>query len=127
MLQLDSYLSTDAKNRFSDQEIVVILYLPEGSVVKFSNNTSRYLSYDIDSNYVNQYLNITEDGLVCNDCDDDEFEIDVDTPNMKIDESGIEIKSDKSSLKIDNKGINAESEDVKVNINSEGVSVKSEN
>ncbi|AXP81540.1 PspC domain protein [Mariniflexile rhizosphaerae] len=126
MLELDSYLSTDAKNRFSDQEIVVILYLPEGSVVKFSNNTRRYLSYDIDSNYVNQYLNITEDGLVCNDCDD-EFEIDVDTPNVKIDESGIEIKGDKSSLKIDNKGINAESEDVKVNINSEGVSVKSEN
>ena len=127
MLQLDSHLSTDAKNRFSDQEIVVILYLPEGSVVKFSNNTRHYLNHHMASNYMNHYLNVTEDDLVCNDCDDDEFEIDVDTPNVKIDESGIEIKGDKSSLKIDNKGINAESEDVKVNINSEGVSVKSEN
>ncbi|MFI0430638.1 PspC domain-containing protein [Mariniflexile sp. HMF6888] len=127
MLQLDSYLSTDAKNKFSDQEIVVVLYLPEGSVVKFSNNTRRYLNHNMASNYMNHYLNVTEDDLVCNDCDDDEFEIDVDIPNVKIDESGIEIKGDKSSLKIDDNGINAESEDVKVNINSEGVSVKSEN
>lgn len=128
MLQLDSYLSTNAKNKFSDQETVVVLYLPEGCGVKFSNNTRRYLNHNnIASNYINHYLNVTEDGVVCNNCDDDEFEIDVDTPNVKIDESGIEIKGDKSSLKINEEGINAKSEDVKVKIDGDGINIKSDN
>ena len=126
-LQLNSHLSTNAKNKFSDQEIVVVLNLPEGSVVKFSNNTRRYLNHSIASNYVNHYLNVVEDGIECNDCEDDEFDIDVDIPNIKIDENGIEIKADKSSLKINDKGINAESEEVKVKIDSDGINIKSDN
>ena len=82
-LQLNSHLSTNAKNKFSDQEIVVVLNLPEGCVVKFSNNTRRYLNHNIASNYVNHYLNVVEDGIECNDCEDDEFDVDVDIPNIK--------------------------------------------
>ncbi|WP_445734181.1 PspC domain-containing protein [Mariniflexile sp.] len=124
-LRLDSYLSTNAKNRFSDQEITVVLYLPEGAVVKFNNNTKRYLHHTMGSNYVNHYINVVEDGVTCHDCEEDEFEVDVDTPHVKIDENGIEIKNDNNNFKIDSTGIKVESEDVKVNINSKGVNIKS--
>ncbi|MFG6686485.1 PspC domain-containing protein [Mariniflexile sp. HNIBRBA6329] len=128
-LQLDPYLSTLSKNKFSDQEVTVILYLPEGTVFKFNNNTKHFLSHRIPSNYVNHYLEVAEDDLVCYDCEEDEseFEVNIDTPNINIDENGIEIKSDNNTLKIDNNGIKAESEDVKVNINAKGVNIKSEN
>ncbi|WP_308991166.1 PspC domain-containing protein [Mariniflexile litorale] len=126
-LRLDSYLSTHSKNKFSDQEIVVILYLPEGAVVKFNNNTKHYLNNRIASNYINQYLNVDEDGVICKDCDNDEFEVDIDTPNIKINENGIEIKGEKSSLKINDSGINAESEEVKVKIDGDGINIKSDN
>ena len=104
----------------------MVLNLPEGCVVKFSNNTRRYLNHNMASNYVNHYLNVVEDGIECNDCEDDEFDVDVDIPNIKIDENGIEIKADKSSLKINDKGINAESEEVKVKIDSDGINIKSD-
>jgi phage shock protein PspC (stress-responsive transcriptional regulator) len=126
-LLLDSYLSTASKNKFSDQELLVTLYLPESSIIKFNDNTRDYLSYHISSNYVNHYLNITENGMECNDCDEDNFELNIDIPNVRIDENGIEIKGDKSTLKIDDNGIKAESKDVKVNIDSDGINIKSDN
>ena len=42
---LDSYLMTEAKNKFSDQEIDIILYLPEGIIANFNNNTRNFLNY----------------------------------------------------------------------------------
>ncbi|MBP0905389.1 PspC domain-containing protein [Mariniflexile gromovii] len=126
-LNLDPYLSTLSKNKFSDQEVTVILYLPEGTVAKFNNNTKHFLNYRIPSNYVNHYLNVTEEGIICNDCDDDEFEVNIDVPNVKIDKNGIEIKGDKSHLKINDEGINAESEEVKLKIDGDGINIKSDN
>lgn len=125
-LVLDPHLSTNAKNKFSDQEIAIIIYLPEGSVVKLNDNTKHYLGYGMPSNYVNQYLNITEDGILCNDCDDDDFDVNVDTPNIIINDQGIEIKGDNNTLKIDDNGINAESKEVKVKIDEHGINIKTE-
>lgn len=131
-LVLDSYLSTSPDNKFSDQEVVVTLYLPINSVVYFNGSTKAFLSHYMNNNnivsskYVSHYLKITEDGTVCDDCTGEEFEIQVDTPNIKIDEHGVEIKSEGNIIKIDSNGVKAESEAVKVNINSQGVSVKSE-
>lgn len=124
-LVLDPYLSTHAKNKFSDQEIVVILNLPEGRVVKLNKNTKQYLGYGLPSNYANHHLKVTEDGVVCSDCETDDFEVNIDTPNVTIDENGIEIKNDSSHLKIDENGIKAESNKVKVNIDAKGINVKS--
>ncbi|WP_100614989.1 PspC domain-containing protein [Confluentibacter citreus] len=131
-LVLDSFLSTSPDNKMSDQEVVITLYLPVNSVVYFDKSTKAYLNhysnndYIVSSKYTNHYIKITEDGVECDDCTGEEFEIQVDTPNIKIDENGVEINSDGNTLKIDSNGVKAESEDVKVNINSEGVSVKSE-
>ncbi|OYX26199.1 MAG: hypothetical protein B7Z06_06035, partial [Flavobacteriales bacterium 32-35-8] len=119
-LVLDTYLSTSPDNKISDQEVVVTLYLPVNSVVYFDNSAKNFLShYDdniVPSKYTNHYVTITEDGVVCDDCTGEDFEIDVETPNIQINENGIEIKSDDNSIKIDVNGVKAESEKVKVNI-----------
>ena len=126
-LALDPHLSTNAKNKFSDQEIVITIYLPDGSVAKLNDNTKHYLGYGMPSNYVGEYLNITEDGVICTTCEADEFNVNVDTPNVIINDDGIEIKSDNNTVKIDNKGIKAESKEVKVKIDGDGINIKSEN
>lgn len=134
-LALDSYLTTDSENKFSDQEIVVFLYLPEGSVANFSKNTKSYLNYYsrsgniVQQKYANHHIKILEDAVECLDCpiedEDDDFSIKVNTSKVKIDENGIEIKADDASLKIDTNGLKAEAEDVKVKIDSDGINIES--
>lgn len=129
---LDTYLSTSANNKMSDQEVVVTLYLPVNTVAYFDKNTKGFLNHYtnndniVSSKYTNHYIKITEDGVVCDDCTGDEFDIQVDTPNIKIDGNSVEITSDGNTLKIDTNGVKAESEAVKVNINANGVRVKTE-
>ena len=131
-LLLNSYLTTNPDNKFSDQEVDVILYLPENSIAYFNNSTRNYLHYrTYDGNIVsrdktNHYLKIGYDEAECLDCSEEDFDVTVDTPNLKINDDGVEIQSDDVHLKIDKNGIKAEAEDVNVNINSEGVDIKSE-
>lgn len=131
-LVLNSYFTTNPVNKFSDQGVKITLYLPVGCVVNFNNNTKDFLNYDtydgniVTSRHTNNYLKISEDGVVCDDCPAEEFEVDINTPNINIDENGIEIKSDSTNVKIDGNGIKAESKKVKVNIDVNGIKIKSE-
>ncbi|GAA3576867.1 PspC domain-containing protein [Snuella lapsa] len=139
-LLLDSYLTTDPINKFSDQEIVLVLYLPEGTIVNCHDNTKTffyYSNYDgtiITYNDVNHYLKVKEDSVECLDCPVEEpkkeVKIDVDVKgeegSLKINNKGVEVKVDSSSLKINNTGVNAKNEDIKVNIDSDGIEIKSE-
>lgn len=131
-LLLDTYLSTSANNKMSDQEVVITLYLPVNTVAYFDKNTKVFLNHYtnndniVSSKYTNHYIKITEDGVICDDCTGDEFDIKVDTPNIKIDGKNVEITSDGNTLKIDTNGVKAESEAVKVNISADGVRVKTE-
>ena len=134
-LFLNSYLTTNPENKYSNQGITVTLYLPEETIVKFDNNTKsffNYRTYDNDlvsSKHVNHYLTITEDGVLCDDCEKDEdedFEVTISTPSVNINSDGVEIKSNNSTLKIDSTGVKAASEKVKVNVDSHGVRVESE-
>lgn len=126
-LYLDTYLSTHSKNKFSDQEVVIILNLPSNTVFKLDKNTKPYFKKRIPSNYVNHYLKIIENDLVCQDCEERNFKVDIEMPSVIIDENGIEIKADKSHVKINNQGINAESEKVNVKIDENGINIKSDN
>ncbi|MEW4925520.1 PspC domain-containing protein [Algibacter sp. 2305UL17-15] len=131
-LLLDAYLTTDPENKFSDQDVDVILYLPENTVINFNKNTKHYLHYrtfsgtNTSSGKTNRYFKVTEDGLECLDCEEDEFEVNVDTDGVKINEEGIEIKDDENSVKINRDGVKVEAEDVKVDINSNGINIKSD-
>ncbi|WNH11516.1 hypothetical protein [Thalassobellus suaedae] len=134
-LYLNSYLTTNPENKFSDQDVNVILNLPENTIIKFNNNTKSYLiSRKYDWNLttrkdVNHYLRILENDIECLDCPVEEkenFKVEVNTPEVKINENGIEINSDENTIKIDRNGIKATSEDVKVNIGSNGIKIESE-
>jgi len=76
-LKLDSYLITHASNKFSDQHIEVVLYLPEGSIFIANSNTQNFRRYYKSSNEIlkrgmeNHFLKVKEDDVECLDCDDE--------------------------------------------------------
>ncbi len=134
-LLLDNFLTTNPENKFSDQEVNIILYLPENSVVNFNNNTKRNLYYKkytgnlVSSKNVNHYLKILDNDIKCLDCpieEDEDFKVEVNTPRVKINDNGIEINGDENTLKINNEGLKASTEEVNVNIDSNGIKIESE-
>ncbi len=136
VLLLDSYFTTHSENKFSDQEILLTLYLPEGTVIKCHENSKTFFYYHnyngtiITHNDANQYLKILEDDIECLDCPiEEDYEVDVDlkdeNSSLKINEKGLKVTVDSSSLKIDKTGVKANSEEVKVNIDGDGISIKS--
>ncbi|SFZ93014.1 Phage shock protein PspC (stress-responsive transcriptional regulator) [Flaviramulus basaltis] len=133
ILLLDSYLTTNLENKFSDQEVDVVLYIPENTIVYFNNSTKDYLHYkQFEGNIIsredtNHYVKILFDDAECLDCPEEDFEVKVNTPGLKINEEGVEINSDEGNIKIDNKGLKVQSEDVKVNIDSNGINIESDN
>lgn len=137
-LLLDSYLTTNTKNKFSNQEVVIILYLPENSIVYFNNSTKSFLYYHrynetiVTSKDANHYIKILEDDIECLDCPIEEnYKVEVDLKDedssLKINEKGLKVTVDSSSLKIDKNGIKAKNDAVNVNIDGDGISIKSKN
>jgi hypothetical protein len=133
-LRLDSFLSTDFKNKFRDQEVYVTLYLPEGTTLYADKNTysfhrnPRYYEDILDNGMEEHYLKVIKDGIDCPDCENFKINVDINNDNsgIKIDEDGIEIKGEDGSLTIDKNGVKGKSEDVKVNIDSNGIEIKSD-
>ena len=92
-LRLDSYLITDVSNKFSDQHVEIILYLPEGTIFYADDNThnfhqnNSYLNDILKSGMEEHYLKVIEDDVECLDCEveiekeeDDDVEI-IETPS----------------------------------------------
>ncbi len=136
-LLLDSFLTTNAKNKFSDQEVVVTLYLPKGTIANFNTNTKHYLKHYshrgsiVKKQHTSHYIKVLDNAIQCLDCpvaiEGENIEANVDSEKVKINEEGIEIKDDENNIKIDGNGIKVESENVKVNIDSNGINIKSDN
>ncbi|MFI1745682.1 PspC domain-containing protein [Thalassobellus sediminis] len=135
-LLLNSYLTTSPENKFSDQEVDIILYLPENMIVKFNDNTKSFLNHRtrngniVSKKYANHNLRILDNTIECLDCpveEEEDFVIEVNTPEVKINENGIEINTDENILKINEDGVKASTEEVEVNIDSNGIKIKSEN
>jgi len=86
-LDLSSYLTTDIENKFSEQEVMVILYVPEGTVIYADDNTysfhrnSSYYNDILDNGMEEQYLKIIEDGTECLDCEIEEEDENLDETN----------------------------------------------
>jgi phage shock protein PspC (stress-responsive transcriptional regulator) len=81
-LLLDGYFITDFKNKYQDQEIDLILYLPEGTVLIADENTYSFhrnyaSSRDIlDNGQEGHYLRILKNKTECLDCPEDEMNTD---------------------------------------------------
>jgi hypothetical protein len=73
-LRLDAYLITDVSNKFSDQNIEILLYLPEGTIFYADDNThsfhqnSSYRNDILKSGMEEHYLKVIEDDVECLDC-----------------------------------------------------------
>ncbi len=126
-LLLDGFFITDIEQKYRDQEIEAILYLPIGTILyaeentySFHRNDSRYNDI-LDNGDEEQYLRILEDETQCLDCprkenrewnnNDDEtdwekevdqrFEEDDNTDRIMINEDGVRINlNDEDSLEI---------------------------
>lgn len=152
-LELDGYLTTAFDNKFRDQQIEVILYLPEGTILFADENTNsfhRNISYSyyssdgdveyrtdfnhnddmLDDGMEGHYLKIMSNEIRCLDCKEDEFKIKVnlddDNSEFKLDENGLRIKNDSTSIKINKNGVKSESESVRVNIGKNGIEITSD-
>ena len=135
-LLLDGYFITGYENKFKDQEVEIILYLPEGSVVNADGNTysfhrnSRYYRDILDNGYEDHYLRVINDDVICLDCKEDKgFKVNIDIKDedskIKYDENGLEIKDADVNIKVNREGVSGEDEDVKVNIDSSGIDIRS--
>lgn len=128
-LLLDTYLSTATENKFSDQELVLHLYLPVGSVVKFDTNTRDFLSRISSANivtakHVDKFLTVTENAVDCQSCHDDDIDVTTKAPKVKINTEEININTNNKTLIINDKGINAQSDEVTVKIDSNGINIE---
>jgi phage shock protein PspC (stress-responsive transcriptional regulator) len=120
-LRLDNQITTDLKNKFSDQEITVIVYLPEGSILFADENTS---SFHYNSSYYNdilergmeeQYMLVEDGKLTCLDCENEEDE-----------EANISITTDKLNVNVSETVMDAEPNNIEVTIDEEeGVQITS--
>ncbi|WP_138433861.1 PspC domain-containing protein [Winogradskyella algicola] len=115
-LVLDNYLKTDIENKFSEQEVRVIIYLPEGTILYTDKHFSRSWRYSYSRYGTNilrdiefgQYYRITKDNAECLDCINDE-----DIEENVTSEEVLSSKQDKPevSLKIDEDGVDLEVND----------------
>ncbi|APY11666.1 hypothetical protein BWZ22_10630 [Seonamhaeicola sp. S2-3] len=121
-LLLDAFLSTNSNNKFSDQEVTIILNLPEQTTVKFNKNTKSFLSYYKSSNNlvsvenINHLLKIIEDDIECLDCPEeknieDKNKHEDDASDIEINNESIKIKAEDVSIKVDKKGVEIKSKD----------------
>ncbi|NND51162.1 MAG: PspC domain-containing protein [Flavobacteriaceae bacterium] len=120
-LDLDGFFVMDIDNKFRDQEVEVIVYLPEGTILYADDNTysfhrnSSYYRDILDNGFEEHYLKIIKGDVICLDCADDENKV-----KINISDDGLEIKVKKDN-ELD------ENEDVKVDIDSSGISIKTDN
>ena len=89
-LKLDAFLTTIIDNKFSEQKVVVLLYLREGTILYAHNNTySFHRNYshfkDILENVMEEhYLKIIKDGTECLDCRKDNSKKDTESKIVEI-------------------------------------------
>ncbi|MCK5814941.1 MAG: PspC domain-containing protein [Flavobacteriaceae bacterium] len=108
-LQLNNYFLNDLKNGFLDQDIDIIIYIPEGQMVYLDNSTKYFLD-DIsnaqniyDRDMVKHHYIMTETELKCLDCESDIFHnYTENNVNLKIDDNrfNLKIKSEGGSIEM---------------------------
>jgi len=131
-LALNAYLTTSVENKYRDQEVKVIVYLPVGTILYANNNTYSFHRNDsyyrdiLNNGDEERYLLIEDGDTRCLDCptrekedweedwgDDDGIYIKNDQGEfMRIDDEGIKMKNNQGdSLVIDKDGVNINAAD----------------
>ncbi|WP_438712567.1 PspC domain-containing protein [Aquimarina muelleri] len=134
-LLLDSYAITDFANKYRDQEVKIILTLPEGITIFADNNTSRFNNSWKYDDYITidgkegEYTKLIQGKLECDTCLDNENEWEYHESEDNEDGVNININSDGEDfkLKIDENGVELNNEPVKLKIDENGIEIKTEN
>ncbi|QHI39061.1 hypothetical protein IMCC3317_44620 [Kordia antarctica] len=120
-LKLDGYFLFDPKDKYNQQEIEIILYLPEGAIIFAEKNTRSYHRNSPRSGDIlgkkeeENHYQVIDDDLKCLDCD---------TPNIN------QLKSKKKSsitINSDKVDINIKSKDQNVNVKRDSVPTNTDN
>lgn len=120
-LLLDAFHITDYGNKYNDQEIEIILYLPEGTILRADKNTysfhrnSSYYNDILDNGMEGHYLKVIENDVKCLDCK----EAEVKTPTTSVKYSkvdGVTIKTDSITVEANKVGIKTSQNGVDVEV-----------
>lgn len=114
-LKLDNYFLFDPADKHNQQEVEIILYLPEGSIIYADKNTSSFHRNSTRSgdilgiNEEENYYQVIDDDLKCLDCDTSAIKK---LKSKKSDSNPITINSDKVDININNKDVNVKLDSV---------------
>ncbi|GAA0728931.1 PspC domain-containing protein [Aquimarina litoralis] len=134
-LLLDGYAITDYAQKYNDQEIEIIISIPEGMTVFVDQNTSgfnnswKYNDYLTVDGKEEKYLKLIDGKLTCQDCPKDEWqynewEDEDDNDSVKI---NINSEDENANLKIDEDGVQIKSEEVDIKIDENGIKIQTDN
>ncbi|MFL1896737.1 PspC domain-containing protein [Aquimarina sp. 2-A2] len=136
VLILDGYALTAIKNKYRDQEVQIILSLPEGTTVLADKNTYSYNNSWKFDEYISlsgkegKYVTLKEGSFTCDDCLDNEVDGEWKYKEWNDDENQNDYNSDENeefNLKIDEDGLELNNEPVKVKIDENGIEIKTKN
>ncbi|MGV6829526.1 MAG: PspC domain-containing protein [Flavobacteriales bacterium] len=122
-LSLDGYFTTDVSNKYRNQEIEIIVYLPEGTVLYADNNTySFHRNYSRYNDILNNgdedhYLKIIKNKTVCLDCPIPETQTN----------NNIETTSEDWEREVHNSNYNKKHNNNHIQLDEDGVNIKTEN
>ncbi len=112
-LVLDKYFLTNFEQGFRDQDIRLILYMPEGSILKTDNSVRNYSRWRYSNDLLrpgmeNHFIQIKNGKAQCLDCEDD--------VTIEVTKDGVEINDNKEDA-------TSENNKVEVKIDSSGISI----
>ncbi|MGV6832686.1 MAG: PspC domain-containing protein [bacterium] len=117
VLTIDNYFLTDIEQRFRDQDVRVVLYVPEGIILKTDEtmrNEGRRWRYSNDllkRKYEGHYIQIKDGQSECLDCDDNTDTTEEETETAEETEVILEQSSEEVRVEIDSTGVNITTDD----------------
>lgn len=142
-INFNDFLTTDRKNKFKNQEVAIIVYIPKGKLLQYDGFDENWWSLNFNRSDFPEDTKISDftykmnsnDKLICIDCPEEEVNISNEENKVKINSEGIDIKinenGEKGFIKIDKNGIdiniNDNGEKGKIKIDENGIDIDVEN
>tara|TARA_R110002050_G_scaffold100580_1_gene208131 strand:- start:81628 stop:83412 length:1785 start_codon:yes stop_codon:yes gene_type:complete len=141
-LQFNDFLTTNRNNKFKNQEVKVIVYVPKGTILNYQGFDNRCWRLNTDNDRdlngcdIQKYAwRMGSNGeLQCLDCPEKEVDLSDENNRVKINANGIDINindnGEKGKIKINENGIDIDVKDngesFKMKIDENGVKINSE-
>tara|TARA_R110002012_G_scaffold322108_1_gene555965 strand:+ start:81511 stop:83343 length:1833 start_codon:yes stop_codon:yes gene_type:complete len=138
-INFNDFLTTDRENKFKNQEVKVVVYIPKGTLLNYSGFGSDWWALDLQRNDFPDDAKISDftykmnasDRVICTNCPEKEVNISNENNKVKINANGIDINlndnGEKGSIKIDKNGIDINIEDTndngKIKIDENGIDI----